>query len=394
MKGRFIHLSLPLLLTEAFNGPGVPVVPTTTTSTPTTTTTTTTTTEVPTVVTDNGGSGSEVKVNEYTKAIVHDFAAKKDCWDGLAAASSDCWTGPDGVSYRYACSVEGGGKVLTDICEDSTCNPSSCLGEWTWHEEYSKTCYNDGAAFYQYECSGLGLDEAYEASSEAGRIEGTSQHTCQQLGWETSLEAGKSPFVCSQSKINDECPVDMTFAEAEATCSTVGARLCTSEELANDEAKGGGCKADCKGVWSADTCDGGHTWQAGAAKCLKDFPSACGDSSAKAAVRCCADSVNMNVGPSAGLPAGYSLATASDFKLEDKICGGTPTKQYSCWTNAVTGQAQRFACTADSTFVWSQSCGTDATCAGSSCSGDWFNQNEELNQCYEDPSGNLYSYDC
>ena len=70
----------------------------------------------------------------------------------------------------------------------------------------------------------------------------------------------------------------------------MGARLCTSEELANDEAKGGGCKADCKGVWSADTCDGGHTWQAGAAKCLKDFPSACGDSSAKAAVRCCADS--------------------------------------------------------------------------------------------------------
>ena len=102
----------------------------------------------------------------------------------------------------------------------------------------------------------------------------------------------------------------------------------------------------------------------------------------------------MNVGPSSGLPAGYSLATASDFKPEDKICGGTPTKQYSCWTNAATGQAQRFACTGDSSVVWSQSCGTDSTCAGASCSGDWFNQNEELNQCYEDPSGNLYSYDC
>lgn len=380
MPGRVtFSLSLSLLLAEAFNGPGVPEV---------------TTTGAPVVVTDGPDSGSEVNTPGYTKAIVHDFVAKQDCWDGLAAASSDCWTGPGGVSYRYACSAEGQGKVLTDICEDSSCNPDSCLGEWTWHEEYSKTCYNDGASFYQYECSDLGLDETYVADSMGGRIAGTSSRTCQHLGWETSLETGKSPFVCAQSKVGGECLDDLTFTEAEATCSSVGARLCTSDELSNDEAKGTGCKADCKAVWSADECDGGHIWQSGAKKCLGDLPATCGDSSAKATVRCCADSTNMNVGPSAGLPAGYSLATASDFDAEDQICGGAPKSKYSCWTNPTTGQAQRFACTTGDNFVWSQSCGTDATCAGSSCDGEWFNQNEELTQCYEDPSGGLYSYEC
>lgn len=381
MAGRVsFSLSLSLLLAEAFNGPGN--VDVTTTAAPVV------------VVTDGPDSPSEVNTEGYTKAVVHDFAAKQDCWDGQAAASSDCWTGPDGVSYRYACATDGQGRVLTDICEDSSCNPDSCLGEWTWHEEFSKTCYNDGDSFYQYECTALGLGESYEADAVAGRIEGTSQRTCQQLGWDTSLETGKSPFVCAQTKIGGECLEELTFAEAEATCSSVGARLCTSEELSDDEAKGSGCKADCKPVWSSDACDGGHTWQAGAKKCADDHPATCGDSGIKAGVRCCADSVNMNVGPSAGLPAGYSLATASDFSPEDKICGGNPTQKYSCWTNPVSGQSQRFACAADNSFVWSQSCGTDSTCAGSNCDGEWFNQNEELDQCYEDPNGALYSYEC
>merc|ERR1712070_835066 len=49
-----------------------------------------------------------------------------------------------------------------------------------------------------------------------------------------------------------KCYRDMTFAEAEAQCEHIGARLCTAAELEMDCTRGTGCGHDAKLVWSSD----------------------------------------------------------------------------------------------------------------------------------------------
>lgn len=385
---------------KAFNGPGRPVQPATNapvtdspiiTDSPATdapATNAPATEAAPTIVTAAEGA-AEVIVEEYTKAVMHDFRSKDECWDGLAAVSSDCWQGADGIFYRYGCSGDDG-KVYTDICESSSCDPEGCLGEWTWHQdEMSSTCYYDGTTVYQFQCTNLGLDEAYEPANDSGRIEGSSAMTCQALGWDATTSAGASPFVCAASKIGGECHDDKTHEEASDACASVGGRLCTAAELTADEAKGSGCKADSKRVWSSDACEGGFIHQAGASKNLNTMPAACGDSSATASVRCCADTVNSNIGVSSGLPSGYQLATSYEYAKEDGVCGGNPSSSYSCWSDGE-GNTHRFACATGQDSVWSQKC--DEGCA--SCEGDWSEMADQVGRCYSDGAGGLYSYDC
>jgi len=287
--------------------------------------------------------------------------------------------------------------VYTDICETDNCDPSSCLSEWTWHEETSNTCYNDGTSYYQFECTSQSQGSSYSSSGNAGRIEGTSARTCQQLDWDPAVE-GKNPFVCAQTKLGKDCPVDGDLKTAEDFCATVGARLCTADELEEDEAKGSGCKGDCEATWSSTPCNGGQYIVVGSSKhCKSDtVEKTCGNTKDSARARCCADAVNTNVGVSSGLPAGYQLAVSSDYAAEDERCGGIPLRQYSCWVNPISGMSQRFACSGgdDSEKVWFQSCGMDTTCGAASCSGEWQDQQEMVGRCYNDPSGMLYSYEC
>lgn len=108
--------------------------------------------------------------------------------------------------------------------------------------------------------------------------------TCSELGWKV---AGASPFVCANSEfVGKTCGTSATFQVAQAACLGRGARLCSSEELSNDDAKGSGCKLDDKMVWSSTSCTGGHLVQMGSfqagmqPQCMP---------SGTAGVRCCAD---------------------------------------------------------------------------------------------------------
>jgi hypothetical protein len=322
---------------------------------------------------------------------MHDFTTKEDCFNGQASNSVACYTGADGMNYRYGCKKDG--KVYTDMCDSNKCNPEGCQNNWKWHDEMVQQCYFDGSSYYQFECTDLSPGEEYAGAGAGGKIEGTSSKTCGALGW---APAATSPFVCGASKIGDECPLDGAYDAAEKYCKDAGARLCTVEELEKDVTKGTGCKSDCAAIWSSTTCEGGgHKIAAGAAKCAKEHPTKCGTTSDVARPRCCADSTNSNVGSSAGLPAGYQLATAMDYPASAGACGGTASKSYSCWTNPTTGASQRFACSGDSEQVWVQSCGTDSTCASSSCTGEWFSQGEKLSRCYEATGADfLYTYTC
>lgn len=82
------------------------------------------------------------------------------------------------------------------------------------------------------------------------------------------------------------CVAQATYNQAEYICSSVGARLCTMEEIEDRQASGTGCGFDSKLVWTSSACGNGDRLMGrgdnGAGK-------KCGASSAKAAVSCCAN---------------------------------------------------------------------------------------------------------
>lgn len=110
--------------------------------------------------------------------------------------------------------------------------------------------------------------------------------TCEELGW--PLAPG-SPAVCANSEFaNGVCITKANFQTAQSACWSLGARLCTVEELAFDEAKGSGCELDDNRIWTSSSCNFGAMTMLGSR----------GDDSEKAtcdqldeqfAVRCCAD---------------------------------------------------------------------------------------------------------
>ncbi len=50
-----------------------------------------------------------------------------------------------------------------------------------------------------------------------------------------------------------ECAEKMSFYQAEAYCASLGARLCTSEEVVNDCSSGTGCGFDTEMIWTSST---------------------------------------------------------------------------------------------------------------------------------------------
>ena len=71
--------------------------------------------------------------------------------------------------------------------------------------------------------------------------------------------------VCGESNIKSPlqssgCHNAIGFQSALAVCTSAGARLCTSEEMANDETRGTGCGYDGKAIWTGTrgTCGAGN----------------------------------------------------------------------------------------------------------------------------------------
>jgi len=77
-----------------------------------------------------------------------------------------------------------------------------------------------------------------------------SNSSCLQLGWQT---VSNGSFCSRAIKVAGVCPASMTFLEAQAACTDIGARLCASQELSvdasNDECPVGR-------VWSSSICAG------------------------------------------------------------------------------------------------------------------------------------------
>lgn len=112
--------------------------------------------------------------------------------------------------------------------------------------------------------------------------------SCGDLGWTNAGSYG-STSVCGGSKdITGSCSGTVVWSAARTFCEDMGARLCTSAELLNDEAKTTGCSLDRTLVWSSsEDCPNGHSVAPGSTG-LGTAPT-CEPDLSSFAVRCCAD---------------------------------------------------------------------------------------------------------
>jgi hypothetical protein len=337
-----------------------------------------------------------------------EFARTGTCDATPLVAALTCYTA-GGRSYRFGCRV-GSTAVLTDVCEEGCTN---CNNAWSNEGEETNTCYDDGSALFQYSCSAPEIEQPVIPTMPVplvpivpddptqGPVEET-RLTCSQLGW---LPDAGSTQVCAASRVDPNAPSQCSgltnFYSANSMCKAIGARLCTSAELSNDEAVGTGCKYDTARIWTSTTCDNGkgRITQAGARKGLREDPVDCTTATAReAAVRCCADVTTSGTTPIGapdinGYPSGYGPASTLEYRVSDGGCGTSPEiRSSNCWVDP-NGVANRFACAANENLVWYQSCGTDASCSPDSCSGDWATDTEKIGDCYSSASF-FYQYQC
>lgn len=118
--------------------------------------------------------------------------------------------------------------------------------------------------------------------------------TCNELGWTDRINPEPKAMsypdgimgVCGQSP--SVCNGKGTHSEAMTYCASMGARLCTKEEMLNCEGAMRGCGYDGQQMWTSTPCDGGFFAIRATHSC--ENPSAtCTTSNSAYFGRCCAD---------------------------------------------------------------------------------------------------------
>eukprot|EP01052_Picozoa_sp_SAG31_P033359 SAG31_NODE_3758_length_3911_cov_5.814533_1_plen_538_part_10 len=115
----------------------------------------------------------------------------------------------------------------------------------------------------------------------------------------------------------DDTPTD-GWEHAKLICQAIGARLCTTSELQNDETRGSGCQHDHEWIWASEACVSGegHLVAAGASS---STPPGC-QAAGSCGVRCFADST----------PHGVRCCADVDPTLAHATCDPTPEPHPGC----------------------------------------------------------------
>mmetsp|Transcript_28210 Transcript_28210/g.36471 ORF Transcript_28210/g.36471 Transcript_28210/m.36471 type:complete len:618 (+) Transcript_28210:151-2004(+) len=207
----------------------------------------------------------------------------------------------------------------------------------------------------------------------------TSVKKCDELGWSNRYGASS---VCgtSQGVGLGRCSGAVSWDNADAFCKFAGGRLCTLNELQNNEARGTGCSYDSKLLWTSSSCANGHTLAMGsstfgsATRCsadrIRNYARCCADASSTSALSC--DTLGWpNVygsssvcGSSLSCSGGITYSNANNFC---KNAGGR-----LCTLNELqNNEARGTGCSYDSKLLWtSSSCANGHTLAmGSSTFG-------------------------
>eukprot|EP01052_Picozoa_sp_SAG31_P038804 SAG31_NODE_5255_length_2647_cov_1.946625_2_plen_670_part_01 len=225
-----------------------------------------------------------------------------------------------GSTYAYPFdyglgSCTGWDEALPPHCADANGTalpsaPSWCQEHWCWVD--GATCEQADVtasshfpkvdAFYSYStCGSTNTFSTWYETQSCQPV--SSPHTCDYLMthsmWDgpwtaswidqlgTAHTCGASPRPCKRT----------TFFEAAAICRAVGGRLCSEEELLNNEVGGTGCGYDAAQTWTSSRgkcAEGAFMSAAGTAYNIAPVPlglglPTCTDISSEKAVRCCAD---------------------------------------------------------------------------------------------------------
>jgi hypothetical protein len=120
----------------------------------------------------------------------------------------------------------------------------------------------------------------------------TSSSSCGNLSWSTVGGVVSTDYICGAA--SPHCAIQ-SFTTAEATCLSLGARLCTVEEVASNEVRGTGCHFDEVPIWTTSSGACGSSRHITAAGDPRNWDAArrpnCTDDASLRAVRCCADEV-------------------------------------------------------------------------------------------------------
>ena len=117
-----------------------------------------------------------------------------------------------------------------------------------------------------------------------------SESTCANLGWVNAPFYG-STSICGETDLGlGGCSGHVAWEDAKTKCQSVGARLCSADELQNNEAAKSGCNYDSALVWSADSCGTGmYTATYGSSFTLSGTSCVAMEDAATVSARCCAD---------------------------------------------------------------------------------------------------------
>ena len=230
----------------------------------------------------------------------------KDCTTESCNAFAGC---SDSVPHDALC--DDGADCTADTCDPAVgCtyapNHAACADD--------NPCTNESCQAWSgcvYSSTGGSCDDGNPCTVASCQQPATSSKSCDQLDWGAGYGSAEVCAATSQAPIG-VCASGYTWAQAEDVCLTAGARLCTVNELLDDESRGTGCGYDAHHVWSSSPCDSGTAYwvSPGNADNVGSLPPKCVPTGATASVRCCADAT-----PTAVVPG--CLAT-------DSACGGDP----------------------------------------------------------------------
>lgn len=204
----------------------------------------------------------------------------------------------DFLTAQTSCMSLGARLCTVTELEDNEAKGTGCKldDEEVWSSSAcSNGAYTTAGSYSGSErtCEALTSKRAVRCCSDIDLVPGIViyRHTCEDLGWAVQ-PSGK----CAESNVNGRCSPRAAWGVAKDTCTDVGARVCTDEELEAGIGGGSGCKLDEERVWSFTKCADGFISMAGHPKYLGDTPKQCTPATTNLPVRCCADSSKPALG--------------------------------------------------------------------------------------------------
>src|SRR5690606_8458185 len=117
-------------------------------------------------------------------------------------------------------------------------------------------------------------------ASIVANVAAVSEKTCDRLPNFVTPASSTNKAVCSTTSVKPgqaKCSDRVSYAKAKAMCAQLGARLCTTDELAQDSGSDKTCGYADKRVWTSSECaqEGQVLTQAGASLFLRAVPKQC-----------------------------------------------------------------------------------------------------------------------